>query len=83
MSEPVKPITPDEFRAMALAIDKVQSAALAISKSGLTEEALVILLHHRTRVAQRDIKDILGGMRSIGDRYLTPEFRKEMKDKGK
>ena len=76
----VEPIKPEEFRAMAVAINKVAEASKQMLASGLTNEALVILLHHRTRVAQMHIREILGALPALADLYLTPEYRKLVKE---
>lgn len=75
------PVGPDEIRAMADGINKIQTAMKALLKSGLTENALVILLHHSTKVAQRDIRLVMAGLAKFGDEYLTPEYRKMLTKK--
>ncbi len=52
-------------------ISKISEAMQALLKSGLNEEAIVILLHHDTRVAQRDIRRILQGLKGLAGRFTT------------
>jgi hypothetical protein len=72
-----EPVLPDEFRAMAKSVARIEAAVKSIGQCGLSEEALVILLHHRTRVPQRDCKLVLSGLKGFGS-YLTPEYRKSL-----
>jgi hypothetical protein len=65
---------------MAASLNKIHAAAMAMKTSGLTQEALVILIHHKTRVCQRDVKAVLDGVATLADRFLTPEYRKLVKD---
>jgi hypothetical protein len=76
----VEPIRPDEFRAMAEAVNKIQECTKAMFLAGLKPDAIVVLLHHRTKVPQRDIKLILFELKQFGDVWLTPEFQKLLRE---
>lgn len=79
MSNPIEPVKPEEFRAMAAAINKVGEAGKSLMASGLTLDTLVLLLHAKTRVAQRDCRAILIGLKGIAEQCLTPEYLREVR----
>jgi hypothetical protein len=79
MSNPIEPVKPEEFRAMAAAINKVDASAKALLTTGLNLDTLVLLLHHKTRVAQRDCRAVLIGLKGIAEQCLTPEYIKEVR----
>lgn len=72
-------VRPDEFRAMAKSIAKVSDAAQQLLKSGLSEYALVTLLHASTKVPQRDVKAVLQGLNSLGVNFLSQAYRDELR----
>lgn len=72
MSEPSpeKPATVDPDT-LAKAIVKLSAAATALSRSGLNTEAVVILLHHETKLPQRDIRRIFSELESLARKFTV------------
>ena len=60
---------PEPKEILAAAIIKIGEAADALRKSGLNEDAIVILLHAKTTVPKRDIKVIFDGLRRMRGWY--------------
>jgi hypothetical protein len=54
-------------------IHKLADGFERINDSGLTEHALVLLLHDATRVNKRDIKKILEAAPLLAERYTRDE----------
>ncbi len=68
------PIEGMEFDEIVTAIQAVSSASLrAISEAGLSERALILLLHDSTGVPKRHIKLILEALPELEERYLRGE----------
>mgnify|MGYP003393214936 CR=1 FL=1 len=44
-----------------------------LKNSRLKEEAVIILLHHETKIAQRDIRKIFDALASLEKLYLKPK----------
>ena len=54
--------------------DKIQALQEAVkmwSEAGFNRMTIVVLLHHRTKIAQRIIRDVLDGIEDL-DTYLNP-----------
>jgi siroheme synthase len=62
---------PEGKEVLAAAIIKISEAADKLRKSGLNEKAIMILLHHETRVSQRDIKAVLSGLALLRKQYCA------------
>jgi len=60
---------PVEKGVLAEAIVKIGDAADALNKSGLNEEAIVILLHAKCGVSKVDIRKVLNGLRQLRGWY--------------
>lgn len=56
---------PESKEVLAEAIVKIGKAAQQLRDSGLNEEAIIILLHHKTRVGMGHIKSVLEGLRQL------------------
>ena len=56
---------------LANAIVSIDESMKKISKSGLTENAIVVLLHDSTKVARRDIIAVLHALDSLRKDYTT------------
>jgi hypothetical protein len=41
--------------------------------TGINENAIVILLHHETKIAQRDIRKVLSGLRDLKKLYCQKD----------
>lgn len=54
---------------LAEAIVRIGGAFDALRKSGLNEEAIVILLHAKTQVGKPDIRAVLNGLRQLRGWY--------------
>lgn len=52
------------------AIKKVSVVGAKLTKSGLTDRAIIILMHDLTGVNKRDIKTILENLGNLGAVYL-------------
>ncbi len=52
-------------------IEALQDAVKMWSEAGFNRTTIVVLLHHRTKIAQRIIRDVLDGIRDL-DVYLNP-----------
>jgi len=50
---------------LAEAIVKIGEAAGELSRSGLNEKAIIILLQAKTKLAARDIKAVLDGLKQL------------------
>jgi hypothetical protein len=66
-----EPITPEDFRKLAEAVKRIQEAAKAMMSAGLHQKAIVILLSHSTGVSQREVSEVLYGLRTLADKYCT------------
>lgn len=63
-------ITPDDARALANAVKRIDKAMKEFASSGLHRRALVVLLNDSTGVAKRDINAVLDGLEGLGEAYL-------------
>lgn len=54
---------------LADAIVKIGEACDELKKSGLNQEAIVVLLRHKTGVSMRDINSVLSGLRQLRGWY--------------
>lgn len=60
---------PESKEVLASAIVKMGESLDALRQSGLNEDAIIILLHHKTKVGMRDIKIIFNGLRRLKGWY--------------
>ena len=60
---------PESKEILAEAIVRIGSAMEALRKSGLNEEAIIVLLHHKTKISKRQIKLIFAAMRQLHGWY--------------
>lgn len=63
------PEQPESKEVLAEAIIRIGEAMDALKKSGLNEQAIVVLLHHETKIPMRDIRVVFAGMRQLRGRY--------------
>ena len=63
----------DGSEKMAREIPMLSRAFKSIEKGGLKEETIVILLHFKTKIAQRDIWNLLRALKSLEADYTKPE----------
>lgn len=61
---------PEPLEIIAKAIIDVSNAFEAIQKSRLSQRAVVLLIHDKTKIAQRDIIEILDIVPRLKDIYL-------------
>ena len=66
---------PNDYNAQQIvdAILEVSNAMKALASSRLTREALVILIHSRSKVAKRDIEYVLNNLESLEETWLKPK----------
>ena len=60
-----------ELEEIRTAIKKVSQVGAKLTKSGLTERAIILLLHDLTGVNKRDIKTILENIGNLKAVYLN------------
>jgi hypothetical protein len=60
---------PESKEILAEAIIRIGSAMDALAKSGLNERAIIILIQAETKLAARDIREVLGAMRKLKGWY--------------
>jgi hypothetical protein len=63
----------DTSEKMAREIRMLSRAFKAIEKGGLKEETIVVLLHFKTKIAQRDIWSLLSALKNLESDYARPE----------
>lgn len=66
-----KPGEPVEEETLAASIRKISEALTKLTRSGLRREAVVILLHHETKISQRDIRQVLDTLGDLARRFTT------------
>lgn len=66
--DPDKPV---EREVLAASIVKISDAFQALKKSGLNRDAIVVLLHDRTKIARKTINDILNALEQLKRLYTT------------
>lgn len=57
---------------LAEAVVRIGEASEALKKSGLNEEAIVVLLSAKTGIGKSDIRVVLNGMRQLRAWYCRP-----------
>lgn len=62
---------PTSKEVLAESIVKIGEAMDALKKSGLNEKAIIVLLNHKTKVSQSDIRAVLDGMRQLRKWYCS------------
>lgn len=55
-------LDPEGYARMADAIRKIEDSMRAIAQAGLNRDAIVTLIHQRSRVARRDIEFVLNNL---------------------
>lgn len=60
---------PESTEVLASAIVKIGDACEALRKSGLNEQAIVVLLVHKTKVGVREVRAVLNGLRQLRGWY--------------
>lgn len=60
---------PESKEVLAESIVNIGKACEKLHNSGLNEEAIIILLHDKTRIGKKDIKTILDGLRRLESWY--------------
>lgn len=54
---------------LAEAIVRIGASLDALSKSGLNEHAIIVLIQAETKISQRDIRTVLGALRKLKGWY--------------
>lgn len=57
---------------LAESIRIIGKAAKALRASGLNETAIIVLLHDKTHLSKRSIKEVLDGLRQLESWYCRP-----------
>lgn len=78
---PPPPVKPEEFRAMADALARIEKAMQQIGTCGLNRNALVTLVSRSSGIGRTEVERVLFAMNQIGLEYLTAEYRKQVKAK--
>ena len=60
---------PETTEILASAIVSIGKAADKLLTSGLNTKAIVVLLHHETKISQKDIRTILSGLKLMESWY--------------
>ena len=60
---------PETKAVLAEAIVKIGSALRELTQVGLNEDAIVVLLHHKTKVPMKQIRIIFDGLRQLEGWY--------------
>lgn len=63
------PENPVEKGVLAQAIVNISKAAQKLHQDGLNQKAIVILLHHSTKIPMRDIQLVLENIRTLEQQY--------------
>lgn len=71
-----QPAEPD-YAAVAQAVLKIGQAATAMSRAGLTQRAVCLLIRDMTHVGMEDIERVLWAAKNLPGKFLTPEFLKQ------
>jgi hypothetical protein len=58
---------------LAARIELISVALKQLLGTGINENAIVILLHHETKIAQRDIRKVLSGLRYLKKLYCQKD----------
>lgn len=62
---------PVDVEILAAAIIKLDAAAQKLTTAGLSQDAIVVLLHDLTKVGKPDIRYVLNGLSQLRKRYCT------------
>lgn len=54
-------------------VEDLQAAVAVWRDAGIPDKTIIVLLHHQTKIAQRDIRTILEGIDSIVERWFTSD----------
>lgn len=65
----VKSDPPESKELLASAIVKISEGFDALQASGLNRDAIIVLLHDQTKLAKRDIRLILDGLKKLRGWY--------------
>jgi hypothetical protein len=66
--DPEKPV---EREVLATAITKISEGMQALLKSGLNRDAIIVLLHDRTRLPKSTLNTVLNGLAQLKRDYTT------------
>jgi len=69
-----------QMNVLVSAIHKLADNIEKINECGLTEQAIVLLLHDLTKVGKRDIVKILEAAPLLAERYIKPEQNSNFAD---
>lgn len=67
----------EAFTVVANSINKIADSILAMNESGLTQRAIVLLLHDATGVNKKEIVKILEAAPLLSERYIRPQENKD------
>ena len=65
---------PETTEILAEAIVRISKAFKALQKSGLNEEAIVILIQAQTRLPRRDIANVLRALKRLRGWYCRKDY---------
>lgn len=60
---------PESKEILAEAIVRIGSAMEALSRSGLNEDAIVVLVHHSTKISKKQINTVFAALRQLQGWY--------------
>lgn len=60
---------PETTEILAEAIVRISAALEALSKSGLNQEAIIVLIHAKTKIGKKDILCVLNSLRRLKGWY--------------
>ena len=63
------PDAPVEESVLATAITKISESVQALQKSGLNQDAIIVLLHDRTKLPKKTLLTVLSGLASLKRAY--------------
>lgn len=72
-SEEIEPVT----GSLVETINQIAASMQKLQASGLTEDAIVLLIHDASKVGKPDIRKVLAGMRALQKTYLQSWARKK------
>ena len=65
----IKSDPPESKEILAEAIVRIGSAMRALHQSGLNQDAIVVLVHDKTKISKRTIKEVFAAMRQLEGWY--------------
>lgn len=67
----------EDVKKISQGIIHVSRAMKELQNGALTEEAILILVAHRTKMSQKAIKKVLAGLSQLEELYVKPKKGKE------